>query len=70
MKKRFFSLLFALTMLVGMIPITALAVNAAADHIFVNGRQLDDGEYMEELSFTTPSTTKPDGDYAHYSNGV
>ncbi len=68
MKKRMISLLLALTMVLGMLPLSMLQVNAAGDYVDIKGMQLNDGMYMG--ASLIPTTTKPDGGYAYYSNGV
>ena len=68
MKKRIFSLLLVLTMLVGMIPATTLTAFAAAGgEVYVGGVRMHDGDYLA-VGATATQTTKPSGGYAYYED--
>ena len=70
MKKRLFSLLLAIVMVLGLIPATSLtAFAAAANSVLVGGVEMTNGTYLANGA-TTTQTTKPSGGYAYYKNGT
>lgn len=66
MKKRLFSLLLALVMIFGTLPMTA---HAAEPEIYVGGVGMVSGDYLASGA-TATVTTQPSGGYAYYDNGV
>ena len=65
MKKRIFSLLLTLVMILGMLPAMAQTANAAGNYIRFGIIKIPAGSYLEQGSYT-PTTTKPADNYAYY----
>ena len=69
MKKRLFSLLLAVALLVGMLPILPVYAEEGEKFIYVGGVEMKNNTYLANGASST-DTTKPSGGYAHYADGV
>ena len=70
MKKRMISLLLAIVMVLGMLPVATLTAFAAAEgEVYVGGVAMYDGDYLA-VGATATQTTKPSGGYAYYYDGT